>query len=168
MKRVLAGLAMAVALHAAAAQEIRSFDAGSLEKIRATHAGKPFVLAFWSVTCEPCRDEMPVWNAMRKKYPDVPIELVATDPPGERAAVRRYLERYNPGDVRRWAFADDFSERVRYAVDKSWRGELPRTYFYDAAHRGEARSGVLNKQDVEAWFARQSQSRRKPATTESR
>ena len=68
MRRLACALMMAVALWAAiadvgAAEPIRGFDAKSLEAIRAEHAGKPFVLALWSVTCEPCRDEMQIIKA---------------------------------------------------------------------------------------------------------
>lgn len=165
--RALAFLLLAFALPCAA-QGLRPFDAGSMEKIRAEQAGKPFVLAFWSVGCEPCRDEMPLWKAMRKKHPRVPIVLVAADPPADHAAAGRFLRQYDPGSVQRWGFADDFGERLRYSVDKGWRGELPRTYFYDASHRGEARSGVLVKGEVEAWFARHAAARRTSTAKEAK
>ena len=58
----------------------------------------------------------------------------------------------NPGPVQHWMFADEFSERVRYSVDKSWRGEMPRTYFFDAAHDAAAHSGLLDRRMVEQWF----------------
>jgi thiol-disulfide isomerase/thioredoxin len=131
-----------------------------MQAIRATHAGKPFVLAFWSVTCEPCRHEMAHWNALRKKYPNIAIVLVATDPPAERATMERFLARYNPGSVERWGFADEFVERVRYAVDPTWRGELPKTYFYDAKHRVTPRTGELDVQWVERWYAEQAKQAR--------
>lgn len=167
MRRTLAILLAACALPCAAA-DFRAFDASSPAMIRAEQAGKPFVLAFWSVTCEPCRDEMPLWKAMRKKYPRLPIVLVAADPPADHAAATRFLKQYDPGSVQRWAFADDFAERVRYSVDKGWRGELPRTYFYDARHRGEARSGVLDKGEVEAWFAGHAAARRTSTAKEAK
>ena len=163
MKRIQALLFAAIALCTLApahAQALRPFDAKSLERIRAMHAGKPFVLAFWSTTCEPCRDDMKVFNAAHRRYPGLPIHLVAVDPPGERAAIERFLKTYDPGRVSRWAFADEFSERIRYAVDPAWRGELPRTYFFDASHRVEAKSGALDGGEVELWFGKQSGARK--------
>ncbi|MBX9812812.1 MAG: TlpA family protein disulfide reductase [Burkholderiales bacterium] len=149
----------AFALPAAAAAstyELRPFDARSLNAIREARAGRPFVLAFWSIYCEPCREEMGQWRSIQRKYPDVPILLVSTDPPEERVTVARFLSQYNPGRVETWAFADDFAERVRFAVDRTWRGELPRTYLFDAGHRPEARSGRLDRRWIENWLARQS------------
>ena len=98
---------------------------------------------------------MALWKSIARKYPKLPVILVATDPLPQEQEVNRFLARYDPGPVQRWAFADEFSERVRYAVDRTWRGELPRAYFYDAAHRPLARSGLLDRAWVEDWIAAQ-------------
>lgn len=135
-----------------AEEPLRPFDAKSLDAIRAQSAGKPFVLAFWSVSCEPCRDDMRVFRAAQRRFPGIAIHLVATDPPGEQAAIGAFLRRYDPGPVTRWAFADDFSERVRYSVDPGWRGELPRTYLFDARHAPKALSGTLDRKAFERWL----------------
>lgn len=164
----LAALAMVLLLatqsHAAEAaapvRDLRPFDAKSPDSIRSTYAGKPFVLAFWSIYCEPCREEMGEWKTIRQKYPALPIVLVSTDSPSERATVIEFLRRYDPGPVETWVFADEFSERVRYAVDRGWRGELPRTYFYDTAHRAEARSGRFDPRWTESWLAKQAAGKR--------
>jgi thiol-disulfide isomerase/thioredoxin len=131
------------------------FDANSLAALRKAHAGKPFVLAFWSVYCEPCRDEMAEWDAVKRKHPTLPIALVSTDAPADRALIDDFFKKYPPGPVQKWLFADAFSERVRYSIDKSWRGELPKSYFFDAAHRAEVKSGKVDRVWIEAWLARQ-------------
>lgn len=154
MVRAVLALALLAAGLAANASDLRAFDAGSMQTIKAAHAGSPFVVAFWSIHCAPCIEEMPDWRALRQRYPDVPILLVATDSPTERARVAQMLAKYPPGKVETWAFADDFSERIRYSVDPGWRGELPRTYLYDSAHAVEVISGRLDRQRVDAWFAR--------------
>jgi thiol-disulfide isomerase/thioredoxin len=139
----------------ATAAEFKPFTAQSTDTIRAAHAGKPFVLAFWSIYCEPCRDEMAVWKATRSRHPEMPIVLVATDPLAEHGTMKRFLAQYDPGSVELFAFADEFSERVRFAVDRTWRGELPRAYFFDATGRSEAHSGLVDNQWVESWIGRQ-------------
>jgi thiol-disulfide isomerase/thioredoxin len=140
---------------AAAAEALLPFDANSLAALRKAHAGKPFVLAFWSVYCEPCRDEMAEWDAVKRKHPTLPIALVSTDAPSDRALIDDFFKKYPPGPVQKWLFADAFSERVRYSIDKSWRGELPKSYFFDAAHRAEVKSGKVDRVWIEAWLARQ-------------
>jgi thiol-disulfide isomerase/thioredoxin len=131
---------------------LRPFDANSMATIRVQYAGQPFVLAFWSTGCEPCRKEMTLWRGLKLRYPHMPIVLVAADGPGAQNGITAFLMRYNPGPVQHWMFADEFAERVRYSVDKSWRGELPRTYFFDAAHVAEAHSGLLDRRIVEQWI----------------
>ncbi|MEQ1772836.1 MAG: hypothetical protein ABL891_03545 [Burkholderiales bacterium] len=137
-----------------AAAALLPFDAASLASIRKAHAGRPFVLAFWSLHCEPCRDEMAEWNAVKRKRPSLPIVLVSTDAPADRVMINAFFAKYPPGAVQKWVFADAFSERVRYAVDKSWRGELPKSYFFDAAHKAEVKSGRVDRAWIEAWAAK--------------
>lgn len=143
-----------------AAAELRGFAAESMAAVLKIHAGRPFVLAFWSVHCEPCRAEMADWKTLRIRYPGIPVLLVAADTLRDRALIERFLKRYDPGSVERWAFADDFQEKIRYSVDRSWRGELPRTYLFDGEHRREVVSGAISLNDVDAWMKRQSVSAR--------
>lgn len=133
--------------------DVRPFNAKSLDAIRQANTGKPFVLAFWSVYCDPCREEMGQWTPLQRKYPNIPIVLVATDQPGDKA-MQDFLRRHDLRGIQLWVFDDEFTERVRFAVDRTWRGELPRTYVFDAAHRTEARSGA-NMAWIETWLARQ-------------
>jgi thiol-disulfide isomerase/thioredoxin len=142
-------LALTAAAHAA-----RPFDAASMAAIERAHAGKPFVLAFWSIHCAPCLEDMADWRTLRQRYPGVPVILVNTDSPAEAKRVAQALARYSPGNVEQWAMADDFAERVRYSVDRTWRGELPRTYFFDRAHKVEISSGRIDPTWTDAWFRR--------------
>ena len=146
-------LATCAAPPAVSAGELRPFDAKSYDEILRAHAGRAFVLAFWSIHCAPCKEEMVVFAALKRKHPHVPILLVAADPPEAKADVVRFLEGQKLGKIELWVFADEFAERVRHSVDPKWRGELPRTYFFDAAHRLTARSGVIDPDWVESWLA---------------
>ena len=152
--RVLLALVLTAAMSAAVAADMRAFDADSMQAIRTAHGGRPFILAFWSVHCAPCLGDMADWRALRRRHPGVPILLVATDPPSEHARAAQVLASHPPGSVETWAFADDFAERIRFSVDPTWRGELPRTYFYDGVHAAEVVSGRLDRRWAEAWFAR--------------
>ena len=160
---ILLGLVCALAANAVAASapELRTFTAKSFAKIKQTHAGQAFIVTFWSVTCEPCREEMMIVADMHRKFPNVPIILVAADAPASRAAVVRFLGNYQLGKIQTWQFADDSAERLRYSVDKSWAGELPRSYFFDARHEFTAHSGVVEAQWLQAWLERESRALRK-------
>jgi thiol-disulfide isomerase/thioredoxin len=158
---VLLAAAMAMGCFAAPATiELRSFGARSFAEIKQAHAGRPFIIAFWSVTCEPCREEMMVVTEVHKKHPKIPIILVAADPPGTRAQVLRFLGNYPLGRIETWQFDDDASERLRYSVDRSWAGELPRSYFFNAAHELTAQSGIVDLQWLQQWIERESKAAR--------
>jgi len=149
---------VAVSLTASAAPlargDPRAFDAMSLAAIKTAYAGRPFVLAFWSIHCAPCLEDMADWRALRQRYPGVAILLVNTDAPTEGKRVAAALARHPPGSVEKWVFADEFAERIRYSIDRAWRGELPRTYFYDADHTVHVVSGRLDRAWADAWFGR--------------
>jgi hypothetical protein len=139
-----------------AAAPLRDFDAGSTQTIKAAHAGQAFVLVFWSIHCAPCLQEMGQWSGLQRRFPDVPIILVSTDRREERGKVLSTLARFDVRGVQTWAFADDFEERVRYSIDPTWRGELPRTYLYDRSHQAQARSGLTEATWLSPWLASQS------------
>jgi thiol-disulfide isomerase/thioredoxin len=133
----------------------RLFTAKSAEEIRHANAGRAYVLAFWSIHCEPCKAELALFADVQRKFPKIPIILVAADAPNARPAVLRFLRDYKLGNIETWQFADDYVERLRYSVDKTWHGELPRAYFFDANHQSIAQSGVVDPKWLEAWLAEQ-------------
>lgn len=140
----------------AAEPTLRPFEAATLTQVRATQAGKPFVVVFWSVTCEPCRHELALLGSLCRRYPGVRVLLVAADPPERRSAVLRMLASYDLAGIELWQFADQPPERIRYAVDRTWRGELPRTYFHDASERVTSFTGCVTPEQLEAWLAQAS------------
>lgn len=133
---------------------VRAFDAATLAEVRMQQSGRPFVVVFWSVTCEPCRDELALLASLVRRYPAVRVLLVAADPPERRDVVRRTLALYDLKGIELWQFGEQSPERIRYAVDRGWRGELPRTYFHDSAHRVTAFTGCVTPEEFEAWLAR--------------
>jgi thiol-disulfide isomerase/thioredoxin len=155
MLAVLAFVGLGLGL--AAGSDLRPFTTKSLDEIQRAHAGRAFVVAFWSVHCGPCKEELSVLEAMHRKFPKVPIVLVAADPPQLQPAVKRFLAAYELGRIETWQFSD-FEAKLRFSVDRTWRGELPRTYFYTAAHEVTAQSGVLDPRKLEAWLKRASAS----------
>jgi len=132
---------------------LRDFTAKSVADIRAAQAGRPFVLALWSVHCEPCLREMGRWGPLQRKYSNIPIILVTTDPLRERRKVVGMLARFDVAGVQTWQFADEFEEKVRYSIDPKWRGELPRTYLFDGSGGVQSRSGPADLAWIEPWLA---------------
>lgn len=156
--RVFSALCLAsllgVSTYAAETSALKPFTPQSLAAIKQTQEKKPFILAFWSLHCAPCKEDMALFKTLQAKHPNLAIVLVATDGPREHAAVSRFLATQQLGRIQQWAFADEFEERVRFSVDKEWHGELPRSYLFDADHKFTAHSGVLDAKVVEAWLSR--------------
>lgn len=130
---------------------VRPFVTGSLAKIVAEREGRPFVLAFWSVSCAHCPAELKALGELRKRYPNLELVLVAADSLDEAPRTRQLAIEYGLGQVEQWVFADEMTERLRFEIDRRWRGELPRTHFYDREHRITAVSGLVPKQQLLAW-----------------
>lgn len=142
------------AFHYASAAElvVKPFDATSLNAIKAANSGRPFILAFWSLHCAPCKEDIPILRDFAAQHPEARVILVAADPPGQRPVVETYLARQDLKGFELWTFADEFIERVRFSVDRGWRGELPRTYLFDAAHQVTAKTGVVSPEELASWW----------------
>ena len=131
---------------------VKPFVRGSHQQIIAAHAGKPFIVTFWSLTCANCRDDLALFGRLAQKYRDLDLIIVSTDSPEQNREISRTLQRYHLGKAESWVFADSFAERLRFEVDAQWYGELPRTYFYDAQGRVLALSGTLDHVQTENWI----------------
>ena len=146
-------LASALPLASAAAVGAREFDAASMTSITARHCGKgPFALALWSLECPHCKDGLKTLEALRRQRPDVRLVLVQTDAAEQAEAGEDLLKRLGINASERWTFADEAPERLRYAVDRNWAGELPRTYLYRMDCERTGISGALKPDTLQAWL----------------
>jgi hypothetical protein len=46
-----------------------------------------------------------------------------------------------------WLFGNEPQQRLQYAIDPDWMGEMPRTYFYRADGERRGVSGVLKPEE---------------------
>lgn len=154
MKPVAHWMLVLLALCAAAMAQAagpRPFVADSLQQIRRAHADQAFVLVLWSITCSHCQEELARLGTLHRQHPQLKIILVSTDTPDDAEALRAILAHHDLTDTETWVFADEFVERLRFAIDPRWGGELPRTYFFDRQHRLTARSGALTPAQLQHW-----------------
>jgi thiol-disulfide isomerase/thioredoxin len=161
MRRAFAGivLSLLVWMSPVGAAELRPFTADSLAAIKAQYAGRPFILSLWSVNwCGHCITELTMLGKVaaeldaRGTQQKLPLVLVSTDTPESTPALQSTLKRLGLESVDSWVFDDAIPERVRYAVDPGWYGELPRTYLYNARHQREAVTGVLSEKKLKTWL----------------
>jgi len=130
----------------------KPFTENSLNYIIEQRKGQPIIVALWSIECPPCMAELALLQEMQSKFSADNIVLIATDSPDYIADIMQVLSDYDLSNTENWLFADTFPERLRYAIDPSWYGELPRTYFYDKTHQRKAHSGLLTKAMLEQWL----------------
>jgi thiol-disulfide isomerase/thioredoxin len=143
-----------------AAQHTQPLLRGSYQKIIATHAGKPFIVALWSVSCTHCGADLQLFEQLAKKYGRFNLVLISIDTPEQEAEIAHTLKNYHllqatskkTGKIESWVFADSYTERLRFEIDAQWYGELPRTYFYDAKGNVKGVSGVLDAKETEQWL----------------
>ena len=145
-------LALAFALASAAGAELLRFEPGSLRALEAANAGRPFVLILWATDCAPCRRELALVARLQRERPELPVVLVASDDPGNEAAVLELLAEFGIGSRNAWIFGEAGAERLRYAIDPQWFGEVPRSYLYDAAANRLAISGPLTEERLLDWL----------------
>jgi thiol-disulfide isomerase/thioredoxin len=145
-------LAFVVAVGAAPAAALEPFAPGSHAQILAEHRDRPLVLAFWSLTCSHCVEELPLLGELARRHPRAAFVLVSTDTPEDAAAIAETLRAQGIERLPSWVFAGAAPERLRYEVDRRWRGELPRTYLYGRGGSVQAVSGKLDRGMVERWL----------------
>lgn len=161
MRRNLSTVGMCLALLAAnppvaqAEQELKPFVRGSYRQIISVRADKPFIVAFWSVSCTYCGAELSMFGKLLKKYRGLDLVVVSTDAPSDQQEIEATLNKFALGRAEAWVFADSHTDRLRYEVDSEWYGELPRTYFFSAKGGVKAASGKLEQAEVESWIRQQ-------------
>lgn len=156
MNRLLVVAALAASLYLpVAASASQAFRADSLAAITSRLCGKgPLAVAFWSLDCAHCKEGLAALDKLRKHSRNLTLMLVQADAEDQADEGARRLKRFGIGGSERWIFADELHERVRYAVDPAWRGELPRSYLYGPDCQRVAVTGTLTAAQLQAWLAR--------------
>lgn len=131
------------------------FQQGSLSAIETRYAEQPFLLVLWSIECPPCRHELALLGHLRQAGTAFNLVLVATDTITQQQTLNEILTEHQLTQSDSWAFAEGSIEKLRYQIDPDWYGEMPRSYFYDAAHQRIGVSGKLNEQRIRQWLAGQ-------------
>jgi len=157
----LAGMAVSAPANAAGAgagtiatsagRGLKPFEPQSVEQIAASHKGKPFVVLVWSMDCEFCQHSLDVLAKARAANPGLDIVTITTDPLSDTALSHMVKNRLSGIDLLSdaWSFGGLAPERLRYAIDPRWRGEKPRSYWYDAQGQRVAYSGVITPAVIE-------------------
>ena len=157
----LARALLCCALFAAAAVqgqagELRPFTSGSWKDVTSASSGKPTIVHFWGLSCGICIAELPEWGAFAAKHPDARLVLINWDRrPQDVKRISETLAKNKLAGVENWVLADDFEDKARFTVDRTWIGELPRTRLIAANGKTTGLSGTTNFHELGAWLRRQ-------------
>lgn len=133
---------------------VRLFGSSSYSHLLKAYKDQPFILVIWSITCSSCLKEMELLKSLHKNHPDLKIVMLATDDNSAIPEIKTLLNKHELTDTENWVFDSNDPQKLRFEIDPSWYGELPRTYFLDASHQREGISGVLNQTDYEDRLAK--------------
>jgi thiol-disulfide isomerase/thioredoxin len=136
--------------------QLRAFERGSWQAILRAHAGRPTMVNFWGVTCGPCKLELPLLGKLMRENPALDVVTVSADfVPSLPETTASMLEKAGLSSAENWIFSDGFVERLRYEIDPSWQGAIPRTLLI--AHDGTITTieGIIDIAEVRRWLDRQ-------------
>ena len=133
----------------------KPFIKGSFEQIQQENKDRPYIIAFWSITCAYCMKELALFGELMEKYPQVKLITITTDPFLEDETVQQLLASKQLQGTETWVFADNFAERLYYDINPRWRGELPLTYFFDRNNEMLRHMGVVKEEELLEWLNEQ-------------
>jgi thiol-disulfide isomerase/thioredoxin len=132
-----------------AEEKIRSFAPDSFRQIVAGHAGKPFVVMVWALDCAYCEPSFEALAEAKRKY-KVSVVTIATDRADDQEAAGLITKKLKASGLASdtWAFGAAPEEQLRYAIDPKWRGEMPRSYWFNGRGEAVAYSGMISADTV--------------------
>jgi thiol-disulfide isomerase/thioredoxin len=134
----------------------RPFDATALQQVLDAHKGRPVIVHFWGLTCGNCMAELKDWGEFARTHPDATLILVNWDQRGARPAqIAPALEKAGLGSVLSFTLGEGFEEKLRFAVDHDWMGELPYTRLIGSNGSTTTFSGSAEFADLGAWLAKE-------------
>ena len=125
------------------------FSRGSYQQLVDSKKNQPFNLIIWSLSCSSCLKEMDELARFSQQHPQINLVMLSTDGDVEAESLQMLLEQKGLGHLQSWQFSGDNPQKLRYEIDASWYGELPRSYFFNRQQQHTAKSGLLTKSDYQ-------------------
>jgi hypothetical protein len=99
--------------------------------------------------------ELPQLGAFMKENPDIDMVTISADfVPDLPAATRAMLQRSGLALAENWMF-DGFADRLRFEIDPTWQGDIPRTLLITREGEMTTIEGSAEIADLAQWSARQ-------------
>jgi thiol-disulfide isomerase/thioredoxin len=138
--------------HFSFAYDFMPFDMNTRKVIEKRYIDQPLIISFWSIDCPYCIDDLKKLGKALSKNTNVKLITVCVDGKESAKKAERILSQANLPKHEQYKYAEVDEDRLRYNIDPAWYGELPRTYFYDAAHQVTPLSGKISNSFLDKWF----------------
>jgi thiol-disulfide isomerase/thioredoxin len=138
--------------HFSFAYDFMPFDMNTRKVIEKRYIDQPLIISFWSIDCPYCIDDLKKLGKALSKNTNVKLITVCVDGKESAKKAERILSQANLPKHEKYQYAEVDEDRLRYNIDPAWYGELPRTYFYDAAHQVTPLSGKISNSFLDKWF----------------
>jgi hypothetical protein len=91
-----------------------------------------------------------------KRHPAIDVVTISADlVPNLAPATRSMLQNAGLSSAENWIFSDDFAERLRFEIDPTWQGDIPRTMLISRDGKITTIEGSAGIADLEKWSAEQ-------------
>lgn len=138
----------------AVAEPPRVFDGASWKTLVEARQGRPLIVHFWGFTCGNCMVELKAWGEFAAKHPHAAIAFVNWDRRGaDPARIEKTLAKSGLERVESFTLANGYEEKLRFAVDRDWLGELPYTRLIAADGTITSVSGAADFAHLAHWLA---------------
>ena len=158
MSKLIANLALylfvfSISYTASANAAPSVFTKSSFEEIKRQNLGKKWLMILWSIDCPPCFKELAIIQKLQEETPNIAVVIVNVDDNNETARERQeVINSYKLSTLSNYYFADGLGDQSRYLIDKSWYGELPRSYFIAENGDFHGKSGLVKEGIIKKWL----------------
>jgi len=146
-------LAVSWAPDAAGGNAPKVFGEGSWQDLTDAHRGQKLIVHFWRLACAPCLTELPEWGKFLAGHKGAPLVLInweSRPQPADR--IRTTLAKAGLAGAENWTLTDGFEQKIRFAIDRDWMGELPRTQLIGRDGSVTTLSGAMDFSKLTAWL----------------
>lgn len=155
--RVVAAILLTITLSSCSeSQPVKAFVKGSFAQIQEAYKNTPHMIVFWSQDCAYCMKELALFQNARPRGSKVKLITVSTEPFLSAKIIRKLHQDNNLHDAEAWVFSESVREKLYFDVDKSWRGELPLTFFVGKDKNMVKQMGILTETELINWLQLQS------------
>jgi len=127
----------------------------TVEKAKQVIKQGPQLIVMWSLDCPACFEELDTLAQLLKSRPELAITLISTDDdPTRYEEVNQVYAEPAFRTVPRWVYQENQAQQIRYTIDPTWQGELPRSFYIDKTGKQFSHSGVLSQKQLQSIVAK--------------